>query len=57
MMDSCSNCEHWFTNERIAEKYGEGWGECSKHRDHFFCDHCCICFIDESEANNNKEEH
>ena len=63
MMDSssnnekrCSNCKHWFTDERIAEKYGEGWGECSKHIDHFFCDHQAICFVDKSEINNNDKE-
>lgn len=52
----CSNCSHWSTNERITEKYDEGWGYCSRNKDHFFCDHCCICFTDESETKSIKEE-
>lgn len=31
-------------------------GECSKHIDHFFCDHQAICFVDKSEINNNDKE-
>lgn len=52
----CGNCQHWSTNDRIAEKYDEGWGYCSRNKDYFFYNHCAICFDSDSETQTVEED-
>lgn len=61
MGKNCSECANWHTNDRIAEKYDEGWGECKLCHEATFCDHCCMCFTpnnnEKEDENNNCQNH